>query len=250
MCQVALIHQPFLVHQQQNAVHVLLPRPLGAQQGGHRLDRPAHQLLQGLQLHAVTIITLHVECPVLRRDHDHITVHRSLLLSCALVRFSPWWYNPTRKDVFYMTFVERLTLISSLAALVSALAALFTAIAQVIIAKATNLSAYKLESEKMFFHAQVEAYESFFEAAQSFMSRSPDADAGRLTACCARAILFSSRDTCAKLSGFSSQLMEFQSNPTPESQKAFNASAYEAFEAMRQELLQMHHPLVERKHRT
>ena len=44
--------------------------------------------------------------------------------------------------------------------------------------------------------------------------------------------------------------MEFQSNPTPESQKAFNASAYEAFEAMRQELLQMHHPLVERKHRT
>ena len=98
-----------------------------------------------------------------------------------------------------MTFVERLTLISSLAALVSALAALFTAIAQVIIAKATNLSAYKLESEKMFFHAQVEAYESFFEAAQSFMSRSPDADAGRLTACCARAILFSSRDTCCLL---------------------------------------------------
>lgn len=47
-----------------------------------------------------------------------------------------------------MTFVERLTLISSLAALVSALAALFTAIAQVIIAKATNLAAYKLESEK------------------------------------------------------------------------------------------------------
>ena len=82
------------------------------------------------------------------------------------------------------------------------------------------------------------------------MSRSPDADAGRLTACCARAILFSSRDTGAKLSGFSSQLMEFQSNPTPESQNAFNASAYEAFEAMRQELLQMHHPLVERKHRT
>ena len=149
-----------------------------------------------------------------------------------------------------MTFVERLTLISSLAALVSALAALFTAIAQVIIAKATNLSAYKLESEKMFFHAQVEAYESFFEVAQSFMSRAPDADVGRLTACCARAILFSSRDTCAKLSGFSSQLMEFQSNPTPESQNAFNASAYEAFEAMRQELLQMHHPLVERKHRT
>lgn len=180
-----------------------------------------------------------------KKDGKLFPVHRN-----SLLRLTDLEIVTVYNDVFYMTFVERLTLISSLAALVSALAALFTAIAQVIIAKATNLSAYKLESEKMFFHAQVEAYESFFEAAQSFMSRSPDADAGRLTACCARAILFSSRDTCAKLSGFSSQLMEFQSNPTPESQKAFNASAYEAFEAMRQELLQMHHPLVERKHRT
>ena len=147
-----------------------------------------------------------------------------------------------------MTFVEKLTLISSLAALISALAALVTAIAQVFIAKSANLSAYKLESEKLFFHAQVEAYENFFEIAQSFMRRSPDADAGKLAACCARAILFSNRNTCAKLSGFSSQLMTFQSNPTPAAQKAFNDSAYEAFEAMRQELLQMHHPLVEHKH--
>lgn len=148
-----------------------------------------------------------------------------------------------------MTFVEKLTLLSSLAALVSSLAALFTAIAQVIIARNTNRSTYKLESEKLFFHAKVEAYEAFFAAAQDFMSRSPDANVGKLTACCARAILFSDRDTCAKLSAFSSQLITFRADPASFSPDAFNGASYDAFESMRQELLQMHHPLVKHKHR-
>lgn len=66
---------------------------------------------------------------------------------------------------------------------------------------------------------------------------------------CARAILFSDRDTCAKLSAFSSQLITFRADPASFSPDAFNDAAYDAFESMRQELLQMHHPLVKHKHR-
>lgn len=93
------------------------------------------------------------------------------------------------------------------------------------------------------------ASETRVTAAQDFMSRSPDANVGKLTACCARAILFSDRDTCAKLSAFSSQLITFRADPASFSPDAFNDAAYDAFESMRQELLQMHHPLVKHKHR-
>lgn len=49
-----------------------------------------------------------------------------------------------------MTFVEKLTLVSSFAALISAAAALFASIAQVFIARSSNLYAYRLESDKLF----------------------------------------------------------------------------------------------------
>ena len=63
-----------LVHHQHQPVG-FLPRPGGVQRRRHGLHISAHQLLQGLQLHAVALVALEQKAPVLRRDHDHVTVH-------------------------------------------------------------------------------------------------------------------------------------------------------------------------------
>ncbi len=98
-----------------------------------------------------------------------------------------------------MTFVEKLTLVSSFAALISAAAALFASIAQVFIARSSNLYAYRLESDKLFFHAKVEAYQQFFQATDRCMNLLDRTSAGDLLARCSYAILFSEEDaTCKK----------------------------------------------------
>lgn len=98
-----------------------------------------------------------------------------------------------------MTFVEKLTLVSSFAALISAAAALFTSIAQVFIARSSNLYAYRLESDKLFFHAKVEAYQQFFQATDRCVNLPDRTSAGDLLARCSYAILFSEEDaTCKK----------------------------------------------------
>lgn len=153
-----------------------------------------------------------------------------------------------------MTFVEKLTLVSSFAALISAAAALFTSIAQVFIARSSNLYAYRLESDKLFFHAKVEAYQQFFESARKFMGLEPRPDVGELLARCSCAMLFSAEDTCAKLNGFAAQLLALQtSSDSPETWEKLKVAEYEAVEAMRQELLQLreprHQPLTKHKHR-
>lgn len=113
-----------------------------------------------------------------------------------------------------MTFVEKLTLVSSFAALISAAAALFASIAQVFIARSSNLYAYRLESDKLFFHAKVEAYQQFFQATDRCMNLLDRTSAGDLLARCSYAILFSEEDaTCKKLSALSALLMEFRSSP-------------------------------------
>lgn len=87
-----------------------------------------------------------------------------------------------------MTFVEKLTLVSSFAALISAAAALFASIAQVFIARSSNLYAYRLESDKLFFHAKVEAYQQFFQATDRCMNLLDRTSAGDLLARCSYAI--------------------------------------------------------------
>lgn len=154
-----------------------------------------------------------------------------------------------------MTFVEKLTLVSSFAALISAAAALFASIAQVFIARSSNLYAYRLESDKLFFHAKVEAYQQFFQATDRCMNLLNRTSAGDLLARCSYAILFSEEDaTCKKLSALSALLMEFRSSPASTNVlEKLNVAEYEAVESMRQELLQLreprHQPLTKHKHR-
>ena len=136
-----------------------------------------------------------------------------------------------------------------------AAAALFASIAQVFIARSSNLYAYRLESDKLFFHAKVEAYQQFFQATDRCMNLLDRTSAGDLLARCSYAILFSEEDaTCKKLSALSALLMEFRSSPASTNVlEKLKVAEYEAVEAMRQELLQLreprHQPLTKHKHR-
>ncbi len=147
-----------------------------------------------------------------------------------------------------MTFVERLTLLSSAAALISSLAALATAVAQVFIARSTNLSAYRIETSKLFFHAKTEAYKDFFRVSQSFLERSSAITAADLVNRCSYALLFSEDDTCKLLTILCKLLMDFQDDPlSPDLRSNLSQAQLAAVEAMRQELAHLQDPLCHNK---
>lgn len=145
-----------------------------------------------------------------------------------------------------MTFVERLTLLSSAAALISSLAALATAIAQIFISRASSLSAYRLETSKLYFQAKTQAYLAFFSAAQEFLGLSSQANAAVLMSRCSGALLFSEAGACTALSHLSNVLLKFQQDPSGQSPAELSAAQTAAVEAMRQELLLLRDPFAHR----
>lgn len=147
-------------------------------------------------------------------------------------------YTSGRKDVFFLFNFDPPTIavITSLTALVSALAALLNVVVAWLTARFNSRAAYRLESSKLYFNAQTDAFSKLMSAAAAFRTDPSAENALQLNSALSYAVLYCSESSREVISRYGQVLISLAHDHSEQSAIKLAHAQVAAQIAMQQEL--------------
>ena len=142
------------------------------------------------------------------------------------------------KDVFFLFNFDPPTIavITSLTALVSALAALLNVVVAWLTARFNSRAAYRLESSKLYFNAQTDAFSKLMSAAAAFRTDPSAENALQLNSALSYAVLYCSESSREVISRYGQVLISLAHDHSEQSAIKLAHAQVAAQIAMQQEL--------------